>query len=268
MLQQITDFRDEVAELSRLLKQLRNDDWSRATLFKGWTINDVILHLYASDYVAAASVRSPDEYAQLRGDMQQKRRSGLSMIEESRLRFPDLKGNALFKLWELQANELCSLLSQRDPQERLSWSGPDMSVRMFVTARQMETWAHGQEIYDVMGVERVSHDRIKNIVTIGVKTFGWSFANRGLDIPTEVPRIELIGPSGDVWTWNSEASENLIQGSAVEFCQVTTQVRNIEDTELSVRGDVATKWMQIAQCFAGPPVDPPAPGSRHKSALS
>jgi hypothetical protein len=48
----------------------------------------------------------------------------------------------------------------------------------------------------------------------------------------------------------------------VEFCQVVAQTRNIEDTALRVSGEVAHEWMSLAQCFAGPPVDPPAPGSR------
>ena len=53
------------------------------------------------------------------------------------------------------------------------------------------------------------------------------------------------------------------KGSAVEFCQVVTQVRNIDDTNLSVVGDVATTWMQYAQCFAGQPEDPPQKGTRY-----
>jgi hypothetical protein len=45
---------------------------------------------------------------------------------------------------------------------------------------------------------------------------------------------------------------------------VVTQVRAVADTELQVTGDTARRWMAIAQCFAGPPQDPPAPGSRFR----
>jgi len=38
-----------------------------------------------------------------------------------------------------------------------------MGVQMFTTARYMETWAHSQEVYDLVGVERSYTDRIKNI---------------------------------------------------------------------------------------------------------
>jgi uncharacterized protein (TIGR03084 family) len=103
---------------------------------------------------------------------------------------------------------------------------------------------------------------LKNIATIGVRTFGWSFTNRKLAKPETAPYIELTAPSGAVWTFNDEDTTNLVRGSAVEFCQVVTQVRNIADTHLQVSGDTAHAWMAIAQCFAGPPEDPPAPGSR------
>lgn len=265
MLEQIVDFRDEAAELARLLERLSDEDWDRVTQFKEWTINDVVLHLYASDWMAAASARSADEYERIRDDVRRKRESGLSMIEETRMRFPGLRGAALFRRWKDQVDDLCRLLAAKDPKERLNWSGPGMAVRMFVTARQMETWAHGQEIYDVMGIERAHHDRIRNIAVIGVKTFGWSFSNRGLPVPPQPPRVELTAPSGELWVWEGESPKDIVRGSAVEFCQVVTQVRHVRDTNLSVQGEGATQWMWIAQCFAGPPADPPAPGSRHKA---
>ena len=57
-------------------------------------------------------------------------------------------------------------------------------------------------------------------------------------------------------------SPERVEGSAVEFCQVVTQGRNIRDTRLTVKGEGAVRWMAIAQCFAGAPKDPPAPGER------
>ena len=133
---------------------------------------------------------------------------------------------------------------------------------MLATARQMETWAHGWEVYDLMKLKRPQSERLKNIATIGVKTYGWTFANRGLETPTPQPKVELSSPNGSTWTWNNETEGELVSGSAVEFCQVVTQVRNIKDTNLQISGENVTKWMEIAQCFAGPPEDPPEPGSR------
>jgi uncharacterized protein (TIGR03084 family) len=145
---------------------------------------------------------------------------------------------------------------------RVKWAGPDMSVRSSITARLMETWAHGQEVYDELGVVRVNGDRIRNIVVLGNNTYGWTFAVRGEQAPQPVPHLVLQAPSGEIWTYNEPSAEERIEGSAEAFCQVVTQVRNVADTDLVVCGPNAAQWMQKAQCFAGPPETPPAPGVR------
>ena len=86
-------------------------------------------------------------------------------------------------------------------------------------------------------------------------------------MPIPAPHVRLTAPSGETWTWNEPSQEELVEGSATEFCQVITQVRSIGDTRLSVVGEVANRWMSIAQCFAGPPADPPPPGARFRKAV-
>ncbi len=97
---------------------------------------------------------------------------------------------------------------------------------------------------------------------IGVRTYGWTFANRKLDPPGAPPYVRLTAPSGDIWEFNEPSDTNFVEGSAVEFCHVVTQGRNIAEVNLKVVGEPAEKWMAIAQCFAGPPENPPEPGSR------
>ena len=45
---------------------------------------------------------------------------------------------------------------------------------------------------------------------------------------------------------------------------MVTQVRNIDDVNLNVKGEIANEWMSIAQCFAGAAEQPPKPGLRKK----
>lgn len=262
MLQQIADFRDEARELHRLLDRLEDADWAQPTLFKGWTVNDVVQHLHVTDVMAATAAVDPEGFSAMLADMRAKRQAGLSRVEETRQRLGDPRGRELLARWEAGFERLCALLAAKDPSERLRWAGPDMGLRMFATARQMETWAHGQEIYDVMGEERVPTDRLRNIAEIGVRTFGWTFVNRGLPVPPETPHVRLRATSGNSWEWPGSSADDAVEGDALAFCQVVTQVRNVADTELSFRGDTARRWMEIAQCFAGPPEDPPAPNTR------
>jgi len=105
-------------------------------------------------------------------------------------------------------------------------------------------------------------DRLRNIAEIGVRTYGWSFANRKREVPGPAPCVRLTGPSGAIWEWNGRTPDNAVEGDALPFCQVVTQTRNIADTRLVVIGGPARIWMSLAQCFAGPPEDPPAAGLR------
>jgi uncharacterized protein (TIGR03084 family) len=265
---EVEDLRAEGAELYALLEMLSEEDWRRVTQFKGWSIEDVVLHLYASDVQAAASARSPEAYRALRSDIVARRGEGLTIIEEARVRYAELRGSRLLARWRDQLAELCDLLAAKEPQARLLWGGPDMSVRMFTTARQMEIWAHGQAIYDLLGHERTLHARIRNVAVIGVKTFGWTFSNRKLPVPAPAPYVRLTAPSGETWEWNAPQADNSVQGDAGEFCQVVAQTRNVADTQLAVTGETARAWMSIAQCFAGAPHDPPPKGTRYKSGAS
>jgi uncharacterized protein (TIGR03084 family) len=83
-------------------------------------------------------------------------------------------------------------------------------------------------------------------------------------VPEDRPYLKLTAPSGEVWEFNEPSDSNYIEGAAAEFGQVVTQCRNIGDTSLKVVGDTATKWMAVAQCFAGPARTPPAAGERHR----
>jgi uncharacterized protein (TIGR03084 family) len=75
----------------------------------------------------------------------------------------------------------------------------------------------------------------------------------------------LSAPSGAIWEWNPPSEAARVEGSALEFCQVVAQTRNVADTRLEVVGETAARWLAIAQCFAGPPEQPPAPGSRFRA---
>jgi uncharacterized protein (TIGR03084 family) len=265
VLQVCEDLRDEVDELHGFLQTLKPDDWERQTAFLQWTPWDVVAHLHYFDLVSLVSLEGEEAFAPERRALFQAIGQGRSNREIARERFADLDAAGLLGQWRSTAHALAEALGGSDPKRRLPWFGPDMGVTMFATARLMETWAHGQEVYDLVGATRACTDRIKNIATIGVKTFGWTFLNRKLEVPGPPPYVRLEAPSGAVWEWNEPSEDEFVRGSAVDFCHVVTQGRNIADTALAVRGPVATRWMSIAQCFAGGPTDPPKPGTRGAS---
>ena len=252
MFQQASDLREEGIELKRVLDQLELEDWSKNTPFKNWTVNQVIQHLHGSDKMAVLALKDSKKFIETRADP----KHVVAIMN------PEEEGLFLLDTWWEYFIEMCTLLGESDPKRRVPWFGPDMGVMMFTTARQMESWSHGQDIFDMFGMLRVNSNRLKNIAVIGVKTYGWTFANRKLDVPGPAPYVRLESPNGEIWEFNDPSNINCVVGDAVEFCHVVTQGRNISDVNLKVLGEPATQWMNIAQCFAGPPEDPPAPGSR------
>lgn len=262
MQQQADDLRAEGEELCELLRSLSNSDWDRSTPFKGWTVNDVIGHLHGGDWAVILSMSDPAAYAVFKKARQEARDRG---DEDARNRLgPELEsGPRLMAQWYEYFQEMCRQVAAADPKARIQWSGPDMSVRMAATVRMMETWAHGQDIFDLLYRPRIPTDRLKSIAVLGVKTFGWTFRNRDLPVPADMPHVSLTAPSGATWDFpGAEGTAGRVEGAAVDFCHVVTQGRNIADTSLTVTGDTAMQWMAIAQCFAGPPHNPPAPGER------
>lgn len=261
-LHEAVDFRAEADELHTFLGTLAERDWSRPTTFQRWTPWDVIAHLHLYDQVSLVSLAGEEAFANERQHLVGAIGRGVTNADLARERFGALGARDLLAHWIAGARDLAAQLGASDPKRRLPWFGPDMGVRMFTTARLMETWAHGQEVYDLMRAERRPTDRLRHIAEIGVRTFGWTFANRKLEAPGPAPYVRLVAPSGAIWEWNEPSATSCVRGSALEFCQTVTQVRNFLDTRLEVVGDVAMRWMAIAQCFAGGAADPPKQGER------
>lgn len=258
-MEQAADFLAETKALAALLAPLPDAAFDAATQFKGWTLNDVVRHLHFWNRAAGLQLTDEAELLRLLGVISGA--GGMRAVERDVVR---ASGQALREEWLKTADEIADLYATADPKARLKWAGPDMSARSSITARLMETWAHGQEIYDHLGAERIDQDRIRNIAHLGVSTFGWTYMVRKMPVPQTVPHVRLTAPSGEVWTWGEPNEAELVSGSATEFCQVVTQVRNVADTQLTVRGPVAAEWMGMAQCFAGAAEPPPAPGTRFR----
>jgi len=264
MLQQAVNYEEECAALYALLEPIAATDWARTTQFKQWTVNDVMRHLYFFDIAAGLTLRDEratvEFFAAVMADMDR----GVPLAQIALEKLDGLEGRALLDKWRSSSREVATSFGAADPKRRVKWGGPDMSVRSCISARLMETWSHAQAVYDLLGVERVEGDRIRDVVELGINTFGWTFANRGMPVPESKPYVRLVAPSGALWEWGKPDERNRVEGSAAEFCQVVAQTRNVADTGIRATGDTAVQWMALAQSFAGPPHAPPPPGTRFR----
>jgi uncharacterized protein (TIGR03084 family) len=259
----VADLADETRELAATLSELSPADWDRPTPAAGWTVRDQVTHLAFFDDMVLLSLR---DQAAFRARLAEQLATGASFPDDIARQHRDLSGEECLS-WLTRSREavLAEYLAA-DPSARLPWYGPDMGVPSSVTARLMETWAHGQDIRDTIGAPTPVTSRLRHIANLGVRTFAFAFLQRGLPVPEEQVAVRLSGPSGETWTWGpdgtgnqastNQASTNQVSGGVLDFCLVVTQRRNIADTGLRVEGDTAARWIAIAQVFAGQPTDP------------
>ena len=262
MKENAADLRAEYCELADLSRTLTPAHWRLQSAFYGWAPWDEVAHLCYFDETALLAATDAEAFARDTAALNAVLETGKEISAIAREKYGHLEGLALLARWEPIAMRLVDVLAALDPKARLPWYGPTMSARSFATARLMDTWAHGQDVWDVVRRPRPLTVRLKHIAHIGVTTFGWTFVNRKLPVPEVTPFIELEAPDGDTWRWGDPASGESVRGTALDFCLVVTQRRNLVDTDLRCTNGSATQWLSIAQCFAGPPADPPAPGSR------
>ena len=248
----LADLADEHAALDEVVRPLRAEEWGLATPSPGWSVRDQIGHLHHFDGTAHLSATDPTAFiAQRTQLLEHLTEAG---IDDTTLAFARaVPPDELLAAWRQGRDALLAACATLGPKDRLEWYGPPMSAMSFVTARLMETWAHGQDVVDAIGGARRPTDRLRHVAHLGVRTRAFSYAIRGMDPPLGEVRVELAAPSGASWEWGPADAADRVRGAAVDFCFVVTQRRHRSETELQTVGPLATEWMAIAQAFAGGP---------------
>lgn len=245
-----TDLAAEQAQLDRFLDGLRTDQWSTLTPAPGWTVQHQLAHLEFFDGAAIRAASDPEAFAADRAASDEDADAYHQRALRAGLALPP---GALLERWRGRRERFQEVFRGLDPTTRVPWYGPPMSVASKVTARLMETWAHGQDVHDTFGVERPATARLRHVAHIGVRARPYSYLVRDREVPEEDVRVDLTAPTGEHWTWGDPAADARVEGPALDFCLVVTRRRHVDDTELDVTGAVAEDWISIAQSFAGDP---------------
>jgi uncharacterized protein (TIGR03084 family) len=257
----VDDLVAESAVLEAVLDPLRPSQWLLPTPANCWSIGDQVSHLAYFDEATLQSLVDPDGF---RRDAELLTAGGNDFPDRIAAAHRGRSGADLLGWFRDARAALVAAYRGVDPSRRLPWYGPDMTTASSVTARLMETWAHGQDIVDALGVERAASSRLRHIAHIGVRARPYSYAVNDLTPPTEPIRVQLVGANGDEWSWGPTEAVDRITGNALDFCLVVTQRRHRGDTGLIVTGPIARQWLAIAQAFAGPA----GPGRPPQSAVA
>jgi uncharacterized protein (TIGR03084 family) len=246
----LADLVAESASADALVAELPKEQWATPTPAPGWTIAHQVAHLAWTDRQAALAATDEEAFADT---VKQAQADPTGFVDAAAQAWSQQDPAELLAEWRQGRKDLAQALATVPSGQKLPWFGPPMAPASMATARIMETWAHGQDIADTLGVRREPTARLRHVAHIGVRAMGFAFQVNGLPKPTEPIRVELTGPDGEVWTWNDETAENRITAPALDFCFLVTQRRHLDDLDITAIGPVAEQFVRVAQAFAGLP---------------
>jgi len=245
----LTDLAAECDDVDARVAALDNAGWRTPTPAVGWTIAHQIGHLAWTDQAALLAIREPDEFVRQTAELWTAADSLVdAAAEEGAARAPA----ELLAHWRAGRAELHETLADLPDGGRITWFGPPMSAASLATARLMETFAHGLDVAEALGESPKPTDRVRHVCHLGVRTRDFSYALRDLTPPAEPFRVELVGPSGDRWTWGPVDAEQSVAGDAYGFALLAIRRRHRDDVDVHAIGADADRWLDIIQAFAGP----------------
>jgi uncharacterized protein (TIGR03084 family) len=122
--------------------------------------------------------------------------------------------------------------ADRATAERIPWYATAMTPASLATARLMQTWAHGLDVADALGILSAPTARLRDIAFFGHRTSGYAFLIHGWPARTAGVRVVLDAPGGTQWTFGPEDASDRVTGPALDFCYLVTQRRHRDDLAL------------------------------------
>lgn len=250
----LTDLAAESEQLESWVAPLDADGWATVTTPEGWTVAHQVGHLAWTDEASVAAVTGDPAFA---AGMKAAAANPSGFVDEAAEQWAARDPQELLVRWREGRSRLSEALRAVPAGEKVPWFGPPMSPTSMATARVMETWAHGHDVAEALGVEVPRTDRCRHVCHIGVRTRGFAFMVRGLEAPSVDVQVRLTAPSGEEWTWGPDDADERITGSAWDFALLATRRRHLDDLDVRAEGEQAAAWLPIVQAFAGLPGNDP-----------
>ena len=246
----LQDLADETEAFLSLLEQVGATRFSLVTPAAPWTVTDTVAHLAFFDDQQRFAILDPSGFEQ---SVEKAMLLDRSLVDIARDTYVDEAPDEVVEWFETSRADLLKTFHECDPGERLSWFGPSMGVASAVTARLMETWAHGVDLADTIDVAPVASARLRHIALLAHRAMPFAYGAHGLQLPLDPLRFELTGPDEELWSFGDEDATSIVLGSALELCLVATHRRHVADTSLVATTEEAAHYLSIAQAFAGAP---------------
>lgn len=246
----LADLAAESAQLDEWLGSVDVSNWDKVTTIEGWTTMHQIAHLHWTDLTSIDAMCAPDRFEGTRergiADLNE-------LINSTAKSLALLPPKNLLTMWRRGRTDVQTALREVPDGQKIPWFGPPINPTTMATARLMETWAHGHDVGETLGLQIPMTSRARHVCHLGVKTRTFAYANRGRRAPDIEIRVELTGPSGEIWSWGPEDAAERVTGLGHDFALLATRRRHRDDVDVSATGENAADWLKVVQAFAGPP---------------
>lgn len=253
----IADLIAEGEDIDRLVADLDEQGWATPTPAPGWTVAHQIAHLAATFRLAALAASNAEAF---QGVISRLTPNFSANVDAALAEYLAEPPAVLLSRWRDERANAEKALAALPLDQMVPWLVRPMPAAVLAMAGMMETFAHGQDVADALGVRREYTDRVGHLVGFAVRTWDFGYLARELPVPDEEFRFELTAPSGKVWCFGPEDSAQRITGPAVDFCLLVTRRRHRDDLALTASGEVADGWLDIAQAYRGPAGEGRRPG--------
>lgn len=244
----LADLRAEGDLLEGLLRELPAADWDHPTPAEGWAVRHQVAHLAWTDRAVLDAIEDPATFARLRERFARDPDVVDRTAQEGAARSPA----EILESWRDSRSRVLAALAAVPEGGRIPWIGPPLGAAMMASARIMETWAHGQDVRDALGLPPADSPRLRHVAHLAVAARDYAFAQRRLDPPAEPFRVELTHED-ETWTWGPAEARQRVHGPALDFALLATRRRHRQDCDVTAEGPDAEAWLDIVQAYAGPP---------------
>ncbi|MFD1152536.1 TIGR03084 family metal-binding protein [Saccharothrix hoggarensis] len=254
----VADLTADAVEIDALVADLDEAGWDVPTPAPGWAVRHQVGHLAFIFRIAGLAAADPNAFTAMTKTMT----AGFDAAVNGALAgYLGTPGPELLARWRAERDAGIAALAAVPADRLVPWLVNPLPPAILAAAGMMETFAHGQDIADALGVRRERTDRLRHIVAFAVRVRDFGYQARGLTPPDAEFRFEITAPSGALWAFGPEDADQRVTGSAEDFLLLATRRRHRDDVDVRAEGELADHWLDVAQAYRGPAGPGRAPGA-------
>ncbi|MFC4531836.1 maleylpyruvate isomerase family mycothiol-dependent enzyme [Sphaerisporangium dianthi] len=183
-----------VAAMDALLASAEPGDWS-VRIVEGWTLQQLVAHLAATDSLVAAAIGAPVAGPAVAADEVLSRTADMLAFVAGQT--PERTRAD----WRLQADAICRHAASMEPSTMIAPGGLGFPVADHLLARMLETWIHTDDAAAVLGrpLPLPLDGHIHPTADFCARLLPWTMLLSGVEGGDRSIRLTLTGPGGGVW---------------------------------------------------------------------